>query len=93
LWRRLNHDVYVIFKLNGTKPTPLQLELHKNIAPVLRRVCFKLDSPSPEQSRIIMFLLRDLISAKLNYMIAATKKTIFEQRGICVAEMEVIGSA
>jgi hypothetical protein len=80
-------------EINGTDPTSLQIEINKKIEPVLHRICFKLDSPSPEQFRIIIFLLRELISTKLNYMIAATKKTIIEQRGMCLTEIEVIGNA
>jgi hypothetical protein len=80
-------------EINGAEPTSLQIEIHKKIELRVLSVYSKIKHANIEQSLINIFLIRELISAKLNYMIAATKKSIIEQRSISMTDIEVIGSA
>lgn len=90
--------VYIVQAVWGEEiykvtPTPLQIEIHNRIETFFSYVNDKIKPATNEQALINVFLIRELIIAKLNFMISESKRILIEKHGISMLEIETIGCA
>lgn len=80
-------------EVNRVPMTSLQIEIHNEIELIFHHVYSKIEPATIEQSLVTVFLIRDLISTKLNYMISESRTYGIARNNIFMSDMKAIGSA